>query len=1149
MLLIGLIGCNSDNDGLFQLVSTSHSGLDFRNDIYEDDYVNVVKMEYLYNGGGVAIADFNKDGLQDVFFTGNQVPNRLYLNEGDLEFRDVSAAAGIDGGKRWKSGIAVGDVNEDGWPDLYVCATIAPDTSQRRNLLYIHQGLNDDGEPVFKDEAAAYGVDDANHSSNAAFLDYDNDGDLDLYVLTNVKRAGVPTIYRPKVNDGTHETTDRLYRNDGNGSFTDVSTAAGITYEGYGLGINVFDVNGDGLSDIYVSNDFLANDVLYVNKGGYFENQIDSLMKHQSKFSMGNDVADINNDGHPDLITLDMQPDNNLRKKTVMSDAGYIVYVNDLRYGYQHQYTRNMVQLNNGDGTFSEVGQLLGLHQTEWSWSPLWADFDNDGDLDLAVTNGFPRDITDRDFSNFRQEVGPYATPEYLVNAIPSVKVPNYVFRNEGDLRFTDVSDDWNFTQPSFSNGAAFADFDNDGDLDYLVNNINDEPFLYKNTLYDGAPHESEPQRHYLRVKLEGPKTNPYGLGTKITLTDASGRTQTYEHRLSRGYISSVDPTAHFGLDTVDQIRRIEVRWANGGTEVRENVAADQVLTFKAGEAQATNSPTLQLFNSNQLLKAANEQRAVSYRQPNYDFIDFNVQRTIPHKFSQNSPALAVGDVNGDGLEDFVVGSYANAQPQLFTQRNDGTFAQTALPKANPENVDAGLLLFDADNDGDLDLYAGTGGFAYHANQADPHYRDRLYRNDGRGNFTEETDALDMTPTSTSVVRAHDFDGDGDLDLFVGGRVEPHRYPYAPPSQLLRNDNGRFVDATLEWAEKLSRTGMVTDALWTDVDVDGAVDLLVVGEFMPVRYFRNVGGKLMLQTDTGVQDKRGWFNSIAPADFDHDGDVDYVLGNLGDNNFYKMSAEHPLKVFAGDFDNNDAVDAILACYFQVTPDSEEKALCPVHFWDDLMKQSPRFRKQFNSYTQYGRATMDSLLTPEEQESALVLEANYPYTALLVNEGGGKLSLRALPVQAQVAPANGILAEDVNGDGFRDVILIGNDFGNEVVSGVYDALDGLVLLNDGAANFRAVPLAETGFRVPGDGKALVRLSDRNGTLYLASQNKGDLLLFERTNALGKPIYLESEAGETSRTVTHPNGSTERVEFYWGSGFLGQSSRAVVPSEVE
>ncbi len=1134
-----IAGCQSKDKTLFKLIDNDETGLDFRNDIFDTEQFNIINQQYIYNGGGVAIGDFNNDNLQDIFFSGNMVPNKLYLNKGDLEFQDISSIAGIEGLNKWKSGVALVDINSDGFLDIYVCSTMAEDSALRTNLMLVNQGLSNEGVPTFVDKAKDYGIQYRGYSSNAAFLDYDNDGDLDLYILTNSRQNGLPAKYMKKVNDGTSVNTDVLFRNNNDGTFTDASKESGILCEGYGLGLAVADINKDGLSDIYVSNDYITNDLLYMNLGkGKFENKIDLQIKHQSKFSMGNDIGDINNDGYPDIITVDMLPETNLRKKTVIVGTGYIAYVNDVSFGYTHQHVRNMLQLNNGNSTFSEIGQLAGVYQTEWSWSPLFADFDNDGFKDLVITNGFPKDITDRDFISFREKVSTVTGIDYLLEQVPSVKVANYVFKNNGDLTFSDMTKSWGMDQPSFSNGAAFADLDNDGDLDYVVNNIDGLASLYENKLYTESKEKST---HFLRLKLVGEKGNLSGLGTKVTLHHSDGKIQYHEHSIYRGYISTVEDFVHFGLGIVTKIDTLFVEWPDGKTQLLKNVSPDQVLIVNHKDAAQRNDFTDKVDAENlnkQIFKNAASQLKVSYRHKEEDKIDFNIQRTLPHKFSQSGPGIAVGDINGDGFEDFYLGGAANNSGTVFIQNKTGTFDLHNLTDGVPKREEeTGVLLFDMDNDNDLDLYSVSGSYEFEPGS--PHYQDRLFKNDGRGKFTLANDALPEIHASGSCVRASDFDQDGDLDLFVGSRISPGSYPFADESYLLRNDKGVFVNATPDLCKDLIKPGMVTDALWTDFDNDGKLDLIIVGEFMSVSFYKNNGSSFK-KIISGIDNYKGWFNSIVGGDYDNDGDTDYLVGNLGLNNYYNASLKQPITVCAKDFDGNGSVDAILSCYVKAE-DGTMKSY-PVHFWDDLNSQSPKFRRKFSQYKDFAKVTTDQFFTAEELKESVTLEANYMATSYIENLGSGKFNIQQLPVLVQVAPVNGMTPSDVNNDGNLDVLMVGNDYGNEPTVGQYDAFTGLVLLGNGQGDFEVVTSLKSGFCVNGDAKGLAKLSGTQGDLFIASQNRDSLKVFapivSETGFKFKPEPLDSWA-----ELIYSDGRKQKVEFYYGSGYLSQSTRTI------
>jgi len=1153
------------SDTLFQLISSSHSKIHFNNQIIENDSVNQLDIENVYNGGGVGIGDFNNDGKPDIFFTGNLVPCKLYLNEGNFTFKDITEEAGVEGKGKWCRGVAVIDINNDGWPDIYVSSTLKKNPEDRKNLLYINQGLNENNIPVFKEEAAEYGLDDNSHTTQAYFFDYDNDGDLDVYLVVNeISKKVSPYLFHPVLKNGENPSTGKLFRNDWSDSlkhpvFTDVSKEAGIQTEGYGHSAIITDINNDGWKDIFIGNDFLTSDLLWINnRNGTFTESLAKYFKHTSANSMGNDIGDINNDGLEDLVSLDMNPEDNYRRKMMLSPDNYQTYQNTERYNYSYQYVRNTLQLNRGPAVgqndsiglpvFSEIGYYAGITATDWSWTPLLTDFDNDGFRDLIICNGFPKDITDHDFAMFRTKAFLVATKEQILTQVPEVKLHNYAFRNNKDLTFKDVTNKWGLGVSSFSNGAAYADLDNDGDLDLVINNINDEASIYRNT---SREHGRE-NTHFLQIRLSGPPHNRQGIGAIINIYYDHGKEQVWENSPFRGYISTVQDIAHFGLGEIVNIDSVVVTWQNCRKQVLRNIPADQLITIDIANADSDYSIVRDLKVKDALFTEVTGSLNIHYTQKETDFVDFNIQKLLPHKLSEYGPALAVGDIDGNGLDDIICGGSANNSAQIFLQQTNGKFLQKSLLSDKEISIkswdDTGILLFDADGDGHLDLYIASGGYENESNS--PAYQDHIYINDGKGNFSESPGAIPVNHTSKFCVRAADIDKDGDLDLFVAGRVDPWNYPKPVSSFIYRNDSKpghiKFTDITKDVAGDLINAGLVCDALFTDFDNDGWPDLILAGEWMPVTMLKNEKGVFKnITSETGLAKQNGWWNSISAGDFDNDGDIDYIIGNLGLNSFYQTSEKYPVAIYASDFDNNGSYDAFPSIWLPASQQDTVKKEFPAQTRDDAVKQMIGLRSKFQNYKSYAVATIDQLFSKEKFKDALVLKANRFTSVYCRNDGNNKFTLIPLPAEAQFSVINGMNVGDFDGDGNLDVIINGNDWGTEVSVGRYDALNGLMLKGDGHGNFRPLSILESGIYIPGNGKALAGLKGNKGNYLLAAgQNRGPLKIFK----LNRSVSFESLLpGDVSADLTYKNGISRKIEFYWGSSFLSQSGRFLITDE--
>ncbi|MBK9335869.1 MAG: CRTAC1 family protein [Lewinellaceae bacterium] len=1094
----------ADNPALY-LLPPEQTGIDFQNRIIETYENNIATNINMYNGGGLAVGDFNNDGLPDIYFICSNGKNRLYQNEGKMKFRDITDAAGVASEAGFETAATAADVNGDGWLDIYVCRAGVEINDQRRNKLFINNGPSASGAVSFTESAKAYGLDDMSAGTGANFFDFDNDGDLDLYLLnypteaiyTNKVEAklGADDKYYPLLHPRAPMDTDRFYRNDG-GHFTDISQAAGVWNLGYGLSVSVSDINRDGWPDVYVANDFVQPDLLYINnKNGTFTNRLADYFQHSAQHTMGTDITDFDNDGLVDIFSVDMLAANNYRRKAFLASNTQSKYTVMVQNGYFEPVVRNVLQRNNGNGTFSDVACVAGVFQTDWSWSGLVFDMNNDGLRDLHVTNGYRREVTSRDFADFTLPEIQKASgggkkiqdlyPDFndFLKLIPTFKVRNFCFQNKGDWTFEDVGGNWATIPAAWSCGAAWADFDADGDLDLVVNNLEQPAFVYENRS------SGKPGSNYLQIKLQGNAPNAFAVGASATIQYNNGQMQYLENYPTRGIFSSVEHLLHFGIGKTTQVEKLTVRWPDGKTQTLTNVPANQRLTLKQADAAGYTAHIRPEKPAAKLFADQSAQSGIPFVHQENEYNDFENWPLNIWKVTELGPLVAVGDVNGDGLDDFYIGNAFDQPGAMYVQTPNGTFrpVSAATWAADKLYEDHGALFFDADGDGDLDLFVVSGGAEATAAQA---WQNRLYINaDGKGNFVKAQGAVPPSQDAALRVAAHDYDGDGDLDLFIGGRVTPAQWPLTPRSLVWRNDRTHFTDVTTEVAPAFERCGMITDLAWVNIDADPQPELIVVGEWMPVSIFKIQGGKLQNVTaQFGLEKSNGIWFRLASADLDGDGDLDLVTGNLGQNTRLNASAEGPLRCFAQDFDKNGTLDPLVAYH-------ENGKLYPLLQKEVLNKHSPVLKKKFLYAKDYGYATADMVWPQADLDAALNLFCYTVKTCWWENKGG-KFVRHDLPVQAQLAPVQGILLDDFNKDGKPDILLAGNKYGFEVETNRCDAGIGALLIGNGNGQFIWENNLNTGFFAAKEVRDLGVLRGSGGKKQVVvANNNGPVQLFQ------------------------------------------------------
>ncbi|MDA9669323.1 VCBS repeat-containing protein [Flavobacteriaceae bacterium] len=1099
IILILFFSCEriSNNDQIiFELLSTDTTGIDFENSLSYSDEFNIYKYRNFYNGGGVGLGDVNNDGLLDIYLTANQLSNRLYINKGDFVFEDVTKTAKIGGNRAWSTGVAMVDINSDGWLDIYVCNSGDVNGDNKQNEFFIN---NKDG--TFSEKAKEMGLADTGLSTHASFFDYDKDGDLDVYLLNNSFTA-IGSFNLQKNQRGVRDKKggDKLFRNDA-GKFIDVTEKAGIygSEIGFGLGVSVADLNKDGWLDLYISNDFFERDYIYMNNGdGTFSEDLENQMRSTSLSSMGSDIADITGDGYPEIFVTEMLPENDERYKTTMTFENWDKYQYNIKNGYYHQFTRNMLHRNNGISfgdklTFSEVGRLAGVEATDWSWSALITDFDNNGHKDLFVANGLAQDILDQDYLKYisSEEITKMVVTERgvdykkLIDIIPITKISNYAYSGDTSLGFKDVTEYWGLDMPSHSNGAAYGDLDNDGDLDLIVNNVNMPSFIYKN-----RSRELLKENNYLKVKLIGEKMNLNAFGAKVTIK-SNEQIFYLEQSPNRGFQSSVDNIMNFGLGKISNIDSLIVDWYYGKRTVLTNISVNQTLVLNEASAEKFSSMEKVKNSKPSIFKNISDKINIDYKHNENIHVDFDRDRLLNHMKSTEGPKIDVGDVNDDGLMDFYIGGAKNSAGKLFLNVGQNKFKSSNedLFEKDKQSEDSQVIFFDADNDEDLDLYVSSGGVEYFSASFD--LFDRLYINDGFGEFTKSSQLLPSSnPESTSVVLPNDFDKDGDLDLFVGIRLKPGSIGVPQNGYILENDGkGKFKDVTLELAPEMIGLGMITDAKWADFDNDNDNDLIIVGEWMGIKLFENDNSKFYeISKDIGLKNTSGWWNRIVSSDIDDDGDIDFIVGNHGLNSRFKASVDEPISCYINDFDNNGSIEQIVCNY------NQGKSY-PLVLRHDLIKQLPHLKKKYVNYSQYKGQTIKDLFTDKELEGSIVHEVTMLESVILLNNGEGSFSIKQLPEETQLSPIYAILASDLDKDGNVDLILGGNLHKVKPEIGRYDASYGQFLKGLGNGNFGVSNMDESGLILNGEIRDFKILNQKQNNLLLVARNNSTMEFYQ------------------------------------------------------